>query len=418
MRLKVSGIGKIGNSEIEMNGITVIAGDNNTGKSTFGKALYCMFNVFNKAELMIRNERINHIEDIIHNSEKFPYYTESSLSKLVKEMMESRKVKLSEEDIQKSIIDAITILERQPKETIDPGLVDKIKGSFAIRDEDIQKKLIDRYFKIEFQDSINHLNRFNSKGNICIIIQRKDVYVNIQNNECNDFSDDIGICHKAIYIDTPLVLDDIRETRIREQLQHFPEMVYNHRQVLKRRLAKRYSNNNVLEEVMINEKISDILLKLSFIANGEFKEDNRGLMFMENGLNKPVPLSGISTGIKTFLIIKRLLELGEIKERDVLILDEPEIHLHPSWQLQFAELLVLLQKEFNLTILLNTHSPYFLYAIEAYGKKHDIENRLNFYLAENDGDISNVREVTDSIDTIYKQLAAPFQKLEDLIYED
>jgi AAA15 family ATPase/GTPase len=39
MRLKISGIGKIGDSEIELKGITVIAGENNTGKSTFGKVL-------------------------------------------------------------------------------------------------------------------------------------------------------------------------------------------------------------------------------------------------------------------------------------------------------------------------------------------------------------------------------------------
>ena len=37
MVLKIKGIGKIQDSQIEMKGITVIAGENNTGKSTFGK---------------------------------------------------------------------------------------------------------------------------------------------------------------------------------------------------------------------------------------------------------------------------------------------------------------------------------------------------------------------------------------------
>jgi predicted ATPase len=139
---------------------------------------------------------------------------------------------------------------------------------------------------------------------------------------------------------------------------------------------------------------------------------------MESGLKKPLALSSISAGMKAFLIIKRLLELGEIKERNILILDEPEIHLHPAWQLQFAEILVLLQKEFDLTILLATHSPYFLNAVEVYSEKHKIKNRINIYLAENNGDTSDVREVTNNIDIIYKQLAMPFQKLEDIIYED
>jgi AAA15 family ATPase/GTPase len=40
MFLNIKGIGKISDSQIKMDGITVIAGENNTGKSTFGKALF------------------------------------------------------------------------------------------------------------------------------------------------------------------------------------------------------------------------------------------------------------------------------------------------------------------------------------------------------------------------------------------
>lgn len=55
----------------------------------------------------------------------------------------------------------------------------------------------------------------------------------------------------------------------------------------------------------------------------------------------------VSGSIKSFTMIRRLLERGEIKEKDVLILDEPEIHLHPQWQLVYAEIIVLLQKSKN-----------------------------------------------------------------------
>ena len=67
-------------------------------------------------------------------------------------------------------------------------------------------------------------------------------------------------------------------------------------------------------------------------------------------------------GIKAFTIIRTLLEKGEIHEKDVMVLDEPEIHLHPEWQLIYAELIVLLEKYLHLTILITTHSPYFLEA--------------------------------------------------------
>ena len=44
MRIKISNIGKIKEADVTINGITVIAGENNTGKSTVGKALYAIFN--------------------------------------------------------------------------------------------------------------------------------------------------------------------------------------------------------------------------------------------------------------------------------------------------------------------------------------------------------------------------------------
>ena len=73
---------------------------------------------------------------------------------------------------------------------------------------------------------------------------------------------------------------------------------------------------------------------------------------------KKLNIVNYSSGMKTFYLIKSLLEKGVIRENGTLILDEPEVHLHPEWQLKFAEIIVLLQKEFGLHILINTHSPY------------------------------------------------------------
>lgn len=44
MRFVVEGIGKIGRAEILLDGITLIVGENNTGKSTIGKALFAHVN--------------------------------------------------------------------------------------------------------------------------------------------------------------------------------------------------------------------------------------------------------------------------------------------------------------------------------------------------------------------------------------
>lgn len=43
MQIKLENIGIVKNSSIELNGLTVITGKNNSGKSTVGKTLYALW---------------------------------------------------------------------------------------------------------------------------------------------------------------------------------------------------------------------------------------------------------------------------------------------------------------------------------------------------------------------------------------
>lgn len=58
-------IGKIETASVEINGITVIAGENNTGKSTVGRALFAVFNSFYNIQKQIESERVQNIENLI-----------------------------------------------------------------------------------------------------------------------------------------------------------------------------------------------------------------------------------------------------------------------------------------------------------------------------------------------------------------
>ena len=65
MRLHLKHIAKIEEADIRLEGITVLAGENDTGKSTIGKALYSIFNSFWHAERSIQEVRISRIHDRI-----------------------------------------------------------------------------------------------------------------------------------------------------------------------------------------------------------------------------------------------------------------------------------------------------------------------------------------------------------------
>lgn len=134
--------------------------------------------------------------------------------------------------------------------------------------------------------------------------------------------------------------------------------------------------------------------------------------------DKVLAVKNLSTGFKTFAILKTLLQNGTIGYQGTIILDEPEIHLHPEWQLLFAELIVLLQKEFGVHILLNTHSPYFLNAIEVYSAKYGVDDQCKYYLAVSKNDISYMEDVTGNIEKIYSELAKPGKaKKEHILFD-
>ena len=104
-----------------------------------------------------------------------------------------------------------------------------------------------------------------------------------------------------------------------------------------------------------------------------------------------------------------------IHDPKLLILDEPESHLHPSWINQLAEVIVLLVKECNMTVLLTTHSPNFLLAVDALMRKYEIREKCHFYQTEfeENNQIKYV-EKTDCLDNIYADFAASFAEMNAL----
>ena len=57
MKLTIENFAKIQRAEIDVDGITVIAGENNTGKSTVGKVLYALFNTTSNFEERVLEQR-------------------------------------------------------------------------------------------------------------------------------------------------------------------------------------------------------------------------------------------------------------------------------------------------------------------------------------------------------------------------
>jgi len=129
------------------------------------------------------------------------------------------------------------------------------------------------------------------------------------------------------------------------------------------------------------------------------------------------PMQSVATGIQAFGFMQRILELGIAAPGQLLILDEPEVHLHPKWQLEYARLLVEMVDQLGLTVLLTTHSPVFVEAIDFIGRKK-LGGKCTVYLSERDEDDAVVmKEVTEDLDQIYFSLGQPLVRL-SMLQED
>ena len=196
--------------------------------------------------------------------------------------------------------------------------------------------------------------------------------------------------------------------------RRMPRASSDHRYHLRTKLFWPDSEANVFDEIIAKDKLNSIYEKISSVCSGDVIRSKRSVTgYQRKGSDKVLNVRNLSTGLKTFVILKMLLTSGVIERNGTIILDEPEIHLHPEWQLLFAELIVLIQKEFGVHVLLNTHSPYFLNAIEVYTVKYGVDDKCKYYLAFSKDDISNIEDVTDNIEAIYSKLARPLQDLEN-----
>lgn len=64
MKLTIEKFAKIKKADIELNGITVVTGYNDTGKSTIGKILYSVFNSLKSVDASVNNKRRRDISKI------------------------------------------------------------------------------------------------------------------------------------------------------------------------------------------------------------------------------------------------------------------------------------------------------------------------------------------------------------------
>jgi len=328
---------KLKDTKVAFNDITVIAGKPGTGKSYVMKMMYALDEGKHKTTLQ-------------------------SLDSLNKALKEVLSVVSADDDASRELfkekVNQYKNLHAEEKNNIESKFqlnVDNITTSIFKNLEQIS---------INFEITRNDIKlSFNKKLKVQVISK---VFTNKKDNlSASVLSETIP--DMAIFVETPLILEFYKfMDKTKNKTPYHIESLMN---VLK----EDYSFPDEEEKNFIDSFIS----KSKEIIQGDIHSDGDSFSFEKDG--KIYDIINASSGTKSIGLLQYLVTNKALKKGSVLYWEEPEVHLHPEWQLRMIELFVELMNA-GVKIVFSTHSPYMCDYLNAISKKQKFSDRVSFNL--------------------------------------
>ncbi|MCD8416521.1 AAA family ATPase [Tenacibaculum finnmarkense genomovar finnmarkense] len=422
MRLRVQNIGIIDTADINIDGITVITGKNDSGKSTVGKVLYSIIRALNNDDSSFNEEKFHFIDakiDEIFNILARAKYSNKNdsltISDIIKFFFENKMNKFKK-DYDDVFLDLFLIKVNEKIQKISNlSLKETIlkinqeiesKKNISIDSTQFLNFELTEYFKLEFGNQIS--NFFLDKKSFAEINTNIDTSLfAINDNKVSLEKKPRNFPYKnVLFIESPLFLNkkraDFSFNSLRDKRNHLNYSIN------KKEISKDIFSDN-------SDKTQHLKKLIQEVIGGDFSYNEKDeIIFNKNGHN--FSLNNVATGLKTFGAIQLLIDNGSLNTDTLLIIDEPEVHLHPTWQVKFAEILVRLSKEFAIPMILTSHSPYFIEALEAYSIKYHFEDSTDFYFAQKDekGESSKIININNNLNIVLDSISEAYYTLQDI----
>ncbi len=434
MKLKLSNILKIANADIELGGLTVITGVNDSGKSTIGKVLFSTLKAVNNASQIKESDAIfkirlqligikrilnrqeiylQEINDIRDLADNLIEKTFNKIDVLTKSIIENEQIKnlpsRALSILEKRLSTIHTIIEN----FYNPNLA--IKEEFnRISESEFTTRLLNsfgkEYASIEFYDDTN-----NKQGST--------IKIDFANKSLDDIKVNGSFSIEDItYIESPVYLPILNTLRLSNSFstssfRNIPP--YLQKGNIPYHIADMAEKILTIEEfvpslfdTLNTAQFESLLKEINLLIGGTFNvniKDNQLYFCKESG--EKIPAINIATGVKSFGVLLRLLETNNISTSKILVIDEPEIHLHPEWQIKFCKLIIELIAK-GIPIVISSHSPYFLQGLRYYAAAKGVEKDVIYYMAEKKEDgLSNIINVSDDLNKVFTLLSAPLHQI-------
>lgn len=392
-RFQIQNYHAIEDASILIDGITVLAGINGCGKSTLSRWLYYVVNTISRYDEIQKKYLVDslivEVEKICRFFKATTYYSkyrayimsfsnlleiESNFEAELSEIYTSFSLQI-ENDLSQYLNDAPPMILKRAYGFIlgeeNVASPEQLVTQYATRLSSIFQENIALYRDTVSKKSIISLadtikNEFGEKDEMPLNLNLSEDGVDLFETE--SFTEPLML-NNAIYIDTPMALSE-------HALPYRGGIWSRFRDLL----------DNANDTSCINADTKRILQIIRNIIHGNIKleEDDLGFSkelhyIREDGLD--IKIEDAATGIKSFAYILRLIENCWLNDGTILMIDEPEAHLHPQWVVEFAGILVLLRKYLGVKVLLASHDPDMISAIHDMTAYYKMEGETNFYVA-------------------------------------
>ena len=467
--LNIKNIGKLADANLRIGQFTVLAGPNNTGKSTVSKLLYSIFDAINanSTEAYI-NDLINPIRDKLRRLARLGPSSnkKSPLNALIMEGENLgrlvRKQRSGDMGKDQAMLPGI---EGENREPLDIVIFDLVNGA-----EKMQAMLpgVSSYLRPVQLRPPNRFPPFESPDRILGDVKQllTDLQEGLKNKKANELFisathykirenliqnfqvPDISYLMSAEDRPSEIAIDGLGKFQLSngdvssgidraglEQLQQYSGVIYlespvywklkNALEILRTGSGSSYGRRVRL--IGVPGYFYDLANKLKYEYTGDIAfpglyekltgkdvlggkialSESGDLSFQENGRRFSLPVTAM--GVANLGILALLIEHKVLDEDSFLFIDEPEAHLHPAWQVIMAETLLELAKG-GVHVVIATHSIDVLKWLEVHVKENPEDKELialNRFPVQSQQDTGNF---DDEMAKILEELTEPFSK--------
>ena len=458
MRFQLKNVGVISEADILLDNITLIAAENDSGKSTIGKALFTLINTMNYFEdeyILIMNsdieKRISLLKEILELSldaykeeirkvlsDGYEIIENKEIEEFKNNLLDFlyRKIKNRDKEIDSINTDLLKKLELNIKVlnkfkvnnkriegllSVEKKIMEVIVNLIEVIQETssynlIEKESFQKALKEEFETGIRNIFEDKEESSLILEDENSSIEIKLLNDEVVETKlpiKELRNNYNIIYIESPLIIDYLDKI-CSEKERKIDDKNYILKENLKTKLEF-----NIVDNLLGKEKeIEKINKQIVDIISGEFTFDKQTQKYNYKKNGYSINVKNTANGIKTFGLIEMLLNNRRLNEKTILIIDEPEVHLHPNWQVKYAEILVILAMNLKVKILLNSHSPYFIDAIKIYSEKYRCNTRFYSLVDSVERTSKILLNKTNELSFIYKKLTEAYEILKQVEFSD